>query len=406
MEAKTFFLMSGMVISGTLSTICLSLQFSEKSKNVSYSHPWFQTQNMFLGEFYCLIFYYLMNYISNKANSNSNSKDDSNITEIDNEERSPSVFLLAIPTTCDFFASTLLAFALLNMTTSVYQMFRGGLVLVTALLSVIFLGRKQYRHHLLGLFTVFLSIFIIGYASMLKDKHKKENTRETNLLGFFMMGLSLLFTGTQFIIEELFLGKYKTNPLKVVGLEGMWGIIIYAVVLLFLQNIRCDHFSGRADICTINSKDEWRVEDTIFAIQQIFSNKFLMFLVVTATFIIALYNFFGVSVTKYASAAQRAVVDNLRTILVWMFFLIAPTSIKESFSFLQLLGFMGLVFGTLVYNEVVEISYMDMDKYTKRNLLAQEADKETEILKKSKDYSHYSTINPEQDDLEQGVYKS
>ena len=214
-----------------------------------------------------------------------------------------------------------------------------------------------------------------------------------------MMGLSLLFTGVQFILEELFLGKYTINPLKVVGLEGMWGVGFYAVSLVILQNVRCDNFWAKSDVCSVNANGEWRVEDSIFALEQIFNNKFLFFLVVASTFTIAFYNFFGVSVTKYASSAQRAVVDNLRTILIWLFFMLVPTSIKEQFIWLQLFGFIGLVVGTLIYNEVIEIPCMDFDKYTKRNLELEPNEEERNIINYAKrdDISNYGVITPETD---------
>jgi hypothetical protein len=34
-----------------------------------------------------------------------------------------------------------------------------------------------------------------------------------------------------FIVEEKLLGDYVLDPLKVVGLEGMWGIVYYLILL-------------------------------------------------------------------------------------------------------------------------------------------------------------------------------
>ena len=49
---------------------------------------------------------------------------------------------LAIPTMCDLTGSTLMFVALTQCAASVYQMMRGIIVLVTAILSIIFLKRK------------------------------------------------------------------------------------------------------------------------------------------------------------------------------------------------------------------------------------------------------------------------
>lgn len=152
----------GMVLWGTANTILLSLQFSEKSIGVKYNHPWFQTLTMFLGETYCLAAYYALKYfvwksptepeekteVDKKAllpgNEGNTKHEDLDIEEDENvalqkgptEEvlvdgtpklvaKDASIFIIFIPSMCDFVGSTLLAFALLNMETSIYQMTRG-----------------------------------------------------------------------------------------------------------------------------------------------------------------------------------------------------------------------------------------------------------------------------------------
>lgn len=67
---------------------------------------------------------------------------------------------------------------------------------------------------------------------------------------------------------------------------------------------------------------------------------------------IALFNTFGVAVTKYASAAQRSTVDSCRQLLVWAFSIWIFGDPVEP---LCLVGFAILVFGTLMYNEIIEI---------------------------------------------------
>lgn len=54
-----------------------------------------------------------------------------------------------------------------------------------------------------------------------------------------------------------------------------------------------------------------------------------------------------------ASAAQRSTIDNSRTVLIWVFFLIYKGSGHEDFHWLQTAGFIILVFGTLYYNNIL-----------------------------------------------------
>ena len=70
-------------------------------------------------------------------------------------------------------------------------------------------------------------------------------------------------------------------------------------------------------------------------------------------------------ITKYASAAQRSTIDTCRTMVIWGVFLALG---KEKFLVGQLMGFIILLLGTLVYNEIVEVPISFMNYYTKRNI--------------------------------------
>jgi hypothetical protein len=47
--------------------------------------------------------------------------------------------------------------------------------------------------------------------------------------------MSQIFAGTMFIVEEKLLSSYYLDPIKVVGWEGVFGVLIYIVMLLILQ---------------------------------------------------------------------------------------------------------------------------------------------------------------------------
>ena len=77
---------------------------------------------------------------------------------------------LAIPASCDFCGSTLMFVALTMCPSSVYQMMRGSIVVITAFFSMCFLGRKQYRHHWTAIVLIVLGVFVVGYVSMTSPK--------------------------------------------------------------------------------------------------------------------------------------------------------------------------------------------------------------------------------------------
>ena len=110
-------------------------------------------------------------------------------------------------------------------------MMRGIIVVITAGMAMIFLGRKQYIHHWLSLFTIVLGVFIVGLVGVTMSSKSEDEGSQTSLLGIILLIVAQLFTGGQFVSEEKILSGYYLDPLLVVGLEGFWGCIYYAILL-------------------------------------------------------------------------------------------------------------------------------------------------------------------------------
>ena len=97
--------------------------------------------------------------------------------------------------------------------------------------------------------------------------------------------------------------------------------------------------------------------------------------------LVAFFNFSGLTISKYASATSRTIVDILRTILVWSFFLVmpfVPDATKETFSWLQLLRFIILIFEGLIYNEILVLKFLGFADNTKAAIKKRE--KEQKLL--------------------------
>ena len=106
------------------------------------------------------------------------------------------------------------------------------------------------------------------------------------------------------------MGDYYLDPLKVVGLEGLWGLLITIIMLVIFQQIECKS----KELCYYG-----KLEDTTRAFQDFGANWVIILLSVLICFSIASFNAFGVTVTKNASSAQRSTIDTSRTVLVWIF---------------------------------------------------------------------------------------
>ena len=56
--------------------------------------------------------------------------------------------------------------ALTMVPASVYQMMRGAINVVTPILSIIFLKKKQYAHHWLGVFCIVVGVAEVGWIAI------------------------------------------------------------------------------------------------------------------------------------------------------------------------------------------------------------------------------------------------
>ena len=94
-------------------------------------------------------------------------------------------------------------------------------------------------------------------------------------------------------------------------------------------------------------------------------NKILLLEAIIIIVSIGTFNACGVNVTKYASAAQRSTIDTSRTLLIWIFSVCVHW---EPFLPLELLGFFLLVWGFLMYNEILVLPFDFNRNYTKMAL--------------------------------------
>ena len=104
---------------------------------------------------------------------------------------------------------------------SIYQMIRGMIVFVVAFYSIIFLWRKYFWAHWLGLFLLLIGVSMVGYGGVLESENKddgKETSAIWTLVGIGILIVATLFAGGVMITEEVILTSYWVDPLKMVGI--------------------------------------------------------------------------------------------------------------------------------------------------------------------------------------------
>jgi drug/metabolite transporter (DMT)-like permease len=147
------------------------------------------------------------------------------------------VLMFLIPTVIDIVSSTCGFIALNFIEASVYLMLNGAGFIWIVFFSMVILKRRFYRQHLLAFLFILGGVTMVGVASFTHQDPAKRH--ESKWMGFVFILFTQIFGALFYISEELLFVKYHLNPLKVAGWEGVWGTLIYSVILVILQFINC-----------------------------------------------------------------------------------------------------------------------------------------------------------------------
>ena len=238
-------------------------------------------------------------------------------------------------------------------------MLRGALLIFTYILSVIFIKNTHNKNHYLGMFLTIIGLIIVGLAEGLNKKNNLKNT----IFGIFLTVIGQFFTALQFVYEENLTKKYECKITKIIGFQGIFGILLMIIVLPILDSINCGN--GKSDfvrnVCTKDENGIWSLENFKFAIKQLKNNKKLIWLSLLYAIGDLGYNLTGITIGKEATSTARAIAENMKIILIWMFFLFPfnPIEYREKFNWIQLIGYLVLLFGNLVYHEIIVLFKSD-----------------------------------------------
>lgn len=130
--------------------------------------------------------------------------------------------------------------------------------------------------------------------------------------------------------------------LAAVGYEGMFGFATLGLLLIPFYYIQVGP--------PFSDNSTGSLENVVDALYQI-KNSWQIMLSISGTIVsIAFFNYAGISVTKEISATTRMVLDSVRTMVIWA---ISLSLGWQPFHGLQLGGFIFLLFGMCLYNDIV-----------------------------------------------------
>ena len=195
---------------------------------------------------------------------------------------------------------------LLFTSASVYQMLRGSVVIFTGIFSYFFLNRRLRVFEWVSLLMVVGGVSIVGLSSVLVPQNKPSSNAENDddssfdpmsLVGVFLILGAQLFTASQFILEEKIMSRYRVTPLKAVGYEGSFGLFSTLAAMPILHVL----FADKSIYFDLN-----------IGFHDIFDVPAVWQTGIAIAISIAMFNWFGLSITSRVSATARSTIDACR----------------------------------------------------------------------------------------------
>jgi len=399
-----------MVVTGTLNTVSAGLQIARQAKGIDgeynyFEHPFVQTLFMMFGECLCMGAYLILKYVVYKDTPE----------VIDGPDAKPMNPLVLWPAAfLDIFATGLGYLGMIFMANpGFFQMLRCTPIIWCGLLSIPFLGQRLKAHNWIGIGVLSAGLLIKAIPDAVKpfvdytvdangtntgpgslgnilpdDPHgweycnyrlegpfppppshlhlntthrlnEGEEEEEMSAAVRLLVGIALVivaefFHGVQFVYEAKYLTKYNLPPLKVVGLEGINGALTLCVLLwpaYFIQ-----------DIPYFGVGPHKSIEDMLDGLHQIFAGDnggWTICWTLGNMCSIAVFNYAGITVMKELTATTRAVLDQIRVILIYIIFLLLPLSgsflckERDHFVFVAPIGLVILIIGVFIYNDIL-----------------------------------------------------
>jgi hypothetical protein len=216
------------------------------------------------------------------------------------------------------------------------------------MLSYLLLRIRLEPFRVFALFAVVIGVCLVGVSPILipdqasnesndEDKHLPELKNKLNgTSGILIILAAQIIQALQFVVEEKIMTRYTVHPIKMVGLEGFFGMATIFAVMSVVYPLFGHDTDGLLDIGS--------------GAKQILADINISSLTIASTVVVGAFYYFGMAITHHVCATTRSTVDCSRTLFIW---LISLALGWEVFNWIQVIGFLVLLYGTFVYNRVI-----------------------------------------------------
>jgi len=355
-KAWVVFAVLALFVTGSANTILTKVLLTTKAvgedgKAHLFQKPFFGTANMFFAMCLVMPVYWCKGMASKRQGAKMNPDlGDTLLPDQQPDKTGPSMakqlLFVAPPSFFDLLSMGLMLIGMLYIPASVWQMLRGANIIFAAILTVLILRRRLYAFHWLGVALALLGVGLVSVAALNSEHDTSQPGNKHAAFGVSIVLVAQAVQAAQIILEEQLLNDLAMDPMLIVGVEGIWGLLFVAIIMPVLYLLP-GHDHGHAE----DSRDTALMIKNNSLVQQVI----LMYMVSVAT-----YNVSGMQVTSALSGVMRVMLEATRTLCVWLFTLAWHYLIDQSspfgetwtnWSYLQALGFGVLIVGQGTYGQ-------------------------------------------------------
>ena len=271
---------------------------------------------------------------------------------------------IVVPSFCDLFASVLSNISVLYLDVSVVLMLRGSTVLFTGLISRFYLRRDVFGYQWIAIAVVLFALMLVSVAAVMSHGESGKVKKKVKTgIGFTIAGIvikvaSKLLQSVRLLIEEDLTHVQQIPSVLLVGLEGVWSLLLCGTVFLPMVN------------ALPGPEGNGIHEDFVDSCLMLVSNKWIAVLFAFHVVLMVALTISSMIVTETTNAVFRTLFDLTRIIFVWLLQIALHYSMKgtaledhfgkigeawSSWSYMQLVGFGLLIVGMFIYAKVIRI---------------------------------------------------
>ena len=144
-------------------------------------------------------------------------------------------FILAIPALLDLGATAFSIAGLVYLDVSIFQMISNSNIFFVALMKHYVLKNLLCKFHWVGVFWIVVSVFIGGSSALLESRmsgNVTDGSATDTLVGVILVMAGAALYAMQTVMEEkLMNADVPVPPLLLIGMQGLWGVVLSIFVM-------------------------------------------------------------------------------------------------------------------------------------------------------------------------------